>query len=104
MGGGQSTEEGVSNHPAARAVSDQLDATLFRGGYQNESGTRAVVHGVYHEGVAIQNKMAGNDRGYDAERTRAKEQWHVLGAAVQRHNDRLTELNDCVDRYGVRDS
>jgi len=60
MGGGQSTEEGVSNHSGCRAISDRLDATLFRGGYQNESGTRAVLHGVYHEGKAIQKKMAGN--------------------------------------------
>jgi len=33
-----------------------------------------------------------NDRGYDAERDRAKQQWHVFGAAVQRHNDRLEEI------------
>ena len=95
MGGGQSSEKGVSNRPGFRAVSDRLDATVFPGGYRNESGTRAVLHGVYHEGVAIQKKMAGNDRGYDAERDRAKQQWGVAGAALARHGERLNELENC---------
>ena len=78
MGNSVVHEHGVSNHEGHRRVSDVLDNTIWRGGYQSTSGTRALVHGVYHEHVASQKERAGNHEGAAAERARAQQQREVL--------------------------
>lgn len=78
MGNSVVHERGVSNHEGHRRISDVLDNTIWRGGYQSSSGTRALVHGVYHEHLANQKEQAGNYEGAAAERARAQQQHEVL--------------------------
>jgi len=72
MGNSVVHERGVSNHEGHRRISDVLDNTIWRGGYQSSSGTRALVHGLYHEHLASQKERAGNYEGAAAERARAQ--------------------------------
>lgn len=78
MGNSVVHERGVSNHEGHRRISDVLDNTIWRGGYQSSSGTRALVHGLYHEHLASQKERAGNYEGAAAERARAQQQHEVL--------------------------
>mmetsp|Transcript_4896 Transcript_4896/g.13320 ORF Transcript_4896/g.13320 Transcript_4896/m.13320 type:complete len:101 (+) Transcript_4896:69-371(+) len=75
-------EAGVSNHAGHRAISDRLDSALWPGGYQSTSGSRAMVHGVYHLHVAEQKERAGNAEGAAAERARAAQQAAVYKAST----------------------
>eukprot|EP00347_Sterkiella_histriomuscorum_P010715 403375200 len=71
MGGDQSRESGVSNNGFFRGVSNTLDAVpAFK-----DSGTRAYIHGKYHDRVADQKEAAGNHAGAAAERNRAQQQY-----------------------------
>ena len=99
MGNSVVHERGVSNHEGHRRVSDALDKTIWRGGYQSSSGTRALVHGVYHEHVASQKERAGNHEGAAAERARAQQQREVLERSTFGKAVAALEKLENVDRY-----
>ena len=73
-----SHETGVSNHAGHRSISDALDSTIWRGGYQSESGSRAMAHSIYHSHVAAQKESVGNAAGAASERARAEQQAEVF--------------------------
>ena len=96
MGNSVVHERGVSNHEGHRRISDVLDNTIWRGGYQSSSGTRALVHGLYHEHLASQKERAGNYEGAAAERARAQQQHEVL----ERSNfGKALEMLEEVEKY-----
>eukprot|EP00928_Gymnodinium_smaydae_P093195 TRINITY_DN77236_c0_g1_i1.p3 TRINITY_DN77236_c0_g1~~TRINITY_DN77236_c0_g1_i1.p3 ORF type:complete len:102 (-),score=24.80 TRINITY_DN77236_c0_g1_i1:24-329(-) len=71
-------ETGVSNHAGHRSISDVADKTIWRGGYNSTSGSRAMVHGLYHAHVGEQKAKAGNEEGAKAEFARARQQAEVF--------------------------
>ncbi|CAJ1357301.1 unnamed protein product [Effrenium voratum] len=94
MGGTSSVvqERGVSNHSGHRSISNALDATVWSGGYQSTSGSRALCHGVYHQIVADKKLNAGNREGYEAEMQRARQQAEVFeGSSFKRALDGMME-------------
>jgi len=69
-------EKGVSNHPGMRSISDRLDNMM---GWTEErketSGTRGLIHGVYHTGIGVGKYLYRNPEGAHAEWNRACEQF-----------------------------
>lgn len=69
-------EKGVSNNKEMRSVSDWLDGKMGWSGDRKEgSGTRGIIHGVYHGAIGAGKYLNGNKEGANAEWNRAGEQF-----------------------------
>jgi hypothetical protein len=66
----------LANPPAARSVSDQLDAAMgWQGAAKEQSRVRGYIHGEWHKGAAVVAAVSGDFEKAGAEAARAAEQY-----------------------------
>ena len=72
----QKSKATLNNDPSDRAASNWLDKKMgWEGGYKEESCTRGILHGLYHDRQGNIREQKGDHDGAKLERDRAQQQY-----------------------------
>lgn len=82
-------EKGLSNDPFFRRISDYLDDKMdWKNEKQEQSGTRGLLHGMYHTMIGTLKYLANNSEGSSTEYSRAKIQFRRMKRSSSNESQR----------------